>query len=148
MALSGDFFTDLGGGISSLFGAAGDISEAKAYTQAATYAKQNEAITAASTRLQEAQASRKIFQTLGAQSAQVASAGFAASGSSLDLARSSIQQGSVQKQLIADQGLINENGFAEEASHYEGMASAAKKAAGGGILGGILKIAGAVAPFI
>lgn len=146
--LSQDFFSDIGGAVSGLFGAAGDKAEAKAYSLASSYALQNAKITEASTQIQEAQAQRKIFQTTGAQQAQVASAGFASSGSSVDLLRSSMQQGSLQKSLIREQGLINENGYQEEAARYQGMASAAQKAAAGSGIGGILKGIAGIASFI
>lgn len=141
MASISDILGDAGGAVKDIFGGLGDMAEASAYKDAAKYAAQNAVITAASTRIQESQLARKVFQTVGAQSAQVASAGFASSGSSLDLARNSIAQGSLQKQLVADQGLINENGFKEESAKYTGMASAAKSSGIGGFIGGALKIA-------
>lgn len=141
-------FDALGGASSDIFGAVGDLKEAQAYGLAAKYASQNAQISVASTNIQETQASRKIFQTLGAQSAEVASAGFASGGTNGDLARSSIAQGSLTKSLISEQGLITRNSYEEESARYKGMQSAAKAAATGGFLSGIFKVAGAFLPFV
>lgn len=138
-------FGDLGGAVSSIFGGMGDLAEASSYKKAAQLATQNAAIAQESTRIQEAQANRNIFQTIGKQQAQVAGAGLAASGSAIDLLRSSQQQGELTRQLIGTQGLIQQQGFLQEANSYSGMASAAKAAGAGGILGGIMKGVGAVA---
>lgn len=147
-ALSADFFGDIGGGISSIFGAVGDLKEADAYKKASSIATQNAVLERESTGIQLAQQGRKVFQTLGAQAAQVGAAGLSASGSSLDVLRGSVQQGSLQKQLISLQGGIQENSFKQEAASYQGMAGAAKAAAGGGILGGLFKVAAAVVPMM
>lgn len=148
MALSAGMFGDIGGGISSIFGAAGDLKEAAAYGKAASIATQNAKLETESTAIQQAQEGRKIYQTLGAQSAQVGGAGLAASGSALDVLRGSVQQGALQKQLIGLQGAVASNSFSQEAAAYTGMQGAAKAAAGGGILGGIFKIAGAFLPML
>ncbi len=141
MALTSGFFDGLSSAAGSLFGGIGDLKEADAYKKAASLAANNAQIAAESTQIQETQAQRKIFQTIGAQQAEVASAGFAASGSNLDLLHSSISQGSLQKQLIGEQGLIQQNSFLEEAAADQGKAAAAKAAAGGGFLSSIFKVA-------
>jgi hypothetical protein len=141
-------FGGLGGAVSGLFGAFGDFAEAKAYKTASQLAMQNAVITEEATKLQETQANRQIFKTLGAQAAQVGGAGLAASGSAMDLLRSSAQQGALTKQLIQAQGLITQQGFEAESAQYQGMASAAKSAGTGGIFGSILKGIGAVIPFL
>jgi len=138
-------FADLGGAVSDLFSAEGDAAEASAYTQAAKIAGQMAEVSQDSTRIQETQAQRQIFQVMGAQSAQVAGAGLASSGSSQALMRSSASQGALQKQLIQQNGDIQTAGYEAEESSYNGMASAAKAASSGGIFGGLLKGAGAVA---
>lgn len=143
--LGGMNFGDLGGAVSSIFGGMGDLAEAKSYKKAADIATQNAAIANESTRIQEAQAGRNIFQTIGKQQAQVAGAGLAGSGSAIDLLRSSQQQGELTRQLIGTQGLIQQQGFLQEANAYTGMADAAKAAGAGGIFGGIMKGVGAVA---
>jgi hypothetical protein len=141
-------FSDLGGAVSDLFGAVGSFASAKGYSKAAGLASQNAEIAAQSTAIQETQAQRKIYQTIGGQKADVAGAGLAASGSALDVMRDSAQQGSLTKQLIANQGAINIAGYEEEAANYSAMASASKASGTGGILGSILKVASFAAPFI
>lgn len=147
-ALSADFFDHIGGGISSIFGAIGDLKEADAYKKASSIATQNAVLEHESTQIQQTQEGRKVFQTLGAQAAQVGGAGLSASGSALDVLRSSVQQGALQKQLIGLQGAVQETSFKQEAASYQDMAGAASAAAGGGILSGIFKVAGAVWPFL
>lgn len=148
MPISAAGFSDLGGAVSSLFGAVGSFASAKGYDAAAGYASQNAEIAAQSTQIQETQAQRKVYQTIGGQKADVAGAGLNASGSALDVIRSSAEQGSLTKQLIANQGAINVSGYEAEAANYSAMASASKAAGTGGILGGLLKVASFAAPFI
>lgn len=143
--MPGSIFGDLGGAVSDIFGAVGQFKSASGYQKAAQYATQNAQISEESTAIQEAMAQRKIYQTIGGQQADVAGAGLAASGSALDLLRSSAEQGSLTKQLVANQGAINVAGYQAEAASYESMASAAKTAGSGGILGGILKGVGVIA---
>lgn len=145
--LSTSTFGDLGGAVSDIFGAIGDKAEAGAYSEASTLAGQNAQIAAASGRIQQVQSDRQIYQSIGGSKADVAGAGLAASGSALDVIRSSTQQGALQKALIANQTSINVNGYQEEASAYQGMASAASAASTGGFLGGLLKIGAAAMTF-
>lgn len=111
--------------ISDIFGTIGAAEEAAAYNKASGLATLNAKITKESTAIQETQASRQIFQTIGAQKAAVGGAGFAASGSAQDLLRSSVSQGALQKQVIEQQGLINENGYLAQAAAYTGQSAAA-----------------------
>lgn len=138
---------DFGQGIGDFFSAEGDQAEGHAYEQAATYSSQNAALEAESTQIQMAGAKRQIFQTVGAQKAQVAGAGLAESGSAGDLLRSSVSQGNIQMQLLHTQGLINENAYKEQAAANTGMAKAADAAGeaseingAGSILGGIASL--------
>lgn len=147
MPVSQAGFADLGGAVSDIFGAVGKFAEAKGYKAAAGYAQSNAEISQQSTNIQEYQAQRQIEKTLGGQQSDVAGAGLAASGSALDLFRDSAQQGSLTKQLIANQGAINVQGYQAEAASYDAMATAAKAAGSGGILGGIIKGVSAVAAF-
>lgn len=148
MPISPSTFSDIGGAVSDIFGAVGSAQSAKGYTKAAGLALENENIAKQSAAIQGVQADRQIYQVIGGQKADVAGAGLAASGSALDLLRSSAQQGSLTKQLVANQGAITALGYEQEANSYEGMASAAKTASAGGILGSLFKIGAAVLPFI
>lgn len=148
MAISASTFSDLGGAVGDIFGGIGSLKAADAYGKAANIELQNAAIAKESTQIQETQTQRQIFQTLGAQQAAVGASGFASSGTAQDLLRSSISQGALQKQVIAAQGQINVNAYEAQATAYQGQAAASKAAAGGGFLGGILKIASAALPFL
>lgn len=138
----------IGSGISDLFGAAGDADEANAYAKASTLATQNAAYAKESTGLQETQASRQIYQTIGTQQAQVAGAGFGKGGSSQELLRSSQSQGELTKQVIGVQGNINVAGYQAQADAYTAQKQAAEAATNSGIFGGITNILGGVASLI
>lgn len=134
-----------GGAVSDLFGSLGDFAESKAYRHASTLADYNAAISNMGTDIQQSQASRELYRSVGAQAAEVGGAGFASSGSNLDLMRSSVAQGSLTKQLIQAQGTITASGYEQEAAAYKAMSSTAKTSGTSGILGGIVKAGEAVA---
>jgi hypothetical protein len=134
--LSGSTFSDFGGAVSDLFGAsaakskaAGLRTEAEQYTLAAGFADQNAQFTKQSTAIKEFQQGRDIMKTIGQQQAAVADSGFAASGSALDLERDSANQGAIAQGVLAQQGLIEEAGYEEQAASYRLMADAANQAA-------------------
>jgi hypothetical protein len=173
MALSQTTFSDLGGAVSDLFAssadstkaqglrikAQGDALEGENYDEAAVLAKQNEQFTEQSTAIKLQQIDRSNYQTIGGQQADVAGAGFSASGSALDLMADSASQGALTKAVAGQQGLITEAGYTEQAQSYENMskaaafavqgdnlaADAADKAATGSTITGILKGVAAVA---
>ncbi len=140
-------FGGIGGGISSVFGALGDLSSAKGYKKAAAYSDLNAGLARESTAIQQYQQQRDLYQTIGGQQADLAGAGLGASGSALDLIRSSMAQGSLAKQLIGLQGEITATGYKAEAASYSSMASSAKKSGIGGLISGGLKIAAAAGMF-
>jgi hypothetical protein len=126
----------IGAGVSDIFQgfadqtkAAGDILEGQAYTAAAALARQNEEYTKESTAIQEAQQQRELLMSTGRTTAEIAGGGFSLSGSGLDILRASAAQGSLQKAVIGQQGLITEAGYKEQAQSYSLMASAANNAA-------------------
>jgi hypothetical protein len=135
MAFGNTTFTDLGAGVTDIFAsfgdqakAQGDFAEASEYTLAANLATQNEKFTEQSTAIKEAQQQRELTNNLGNQQAATASAGFAASGSSLDLLRDSASQGALTHAVLGQQGLITEAGYNEQAESYTTMANAATNA--------------------
>lgn len=139
-------FGDLGSGIASLFGGAGDQAEAKAYDQAKWLALENATIEQTSTDIQKAQAQRQIYQVLGAQTAAYGGANLnASSGSARDVFRSSVQQGNLQKAIIELQGAVNVNGYKAAAEAYQAQENALKGAGFLGDLGGLLKIGAGIA---
>lgn len=144
MADIGSAIGDLGGAVSDLFGAEGSSQAAGAYDTAAKIAQQNEKITEASTAIQETQQGIATYKALGTENADVAAAGFANSGSALDLLRASTSQASLSKALIETQGEITEKGYEEQAAAYQGQAQAAQTQSQGQTAGGILSGIGGV----
>lgn len=136
---------DLFGGI---FGAMGDMAEAKAYKTAAKFSLQNAQISQEAGAIKLEQTNRNVFKTLGAQKAQYAGAGLANSGSAQDVLRSSVSQGSLEKAIVNEQTQINVTGYESQAAQFQGMASAASAAGKGSLLGGILKAGLALAPLV
>lgn len=107
----------------------GDLAEAGNYDLASTLAQANEAYTAQSTRIQQSQTDRQITQTIGSQQAGVAGAGFASGGSAGDLLRDSASQGALAKSVLAQQGVITEAGFDEQAKSYTTLANTGRATA-------------------
>jgi hypothetical protein len=123
-------------GVSDIFAGFGDeakasmdLSEQQEYELASKLATQNEQFTQMSTAIQEAQQQREITQALGKTTAQVAGAGFADSGSAIDIMRSNAQQGAQAQAVLSEQGLITEASYKEQAQSFNLMASAAGEAA-------------------
>jgi hypothetical protein len=136
MAFGSSTFSDFGGAVSDLFAsgahrakAKGDLIEAKNYDLASDLAKQNEKFAETSTSIKQAQIERENVKMIGGQEADIASAGFAASGSALDLLRDSMQQGTLTHAVTGQQGLITEAGYTEQAQSYTNMSQAAHLAA-------------------
>ena len=163
MAFGASTFTDFGGAVSDLFAsgahkakAQGDLIEAKNYDLASALALQNEKFTETSTAIKQAQIERENVKMLGGQEADIASAGFAASGSALDLLRESASQGALTHAVAGQQGLITEAGYTEQAQSYTNMSQAAhlaadaeNKAAETSTITGIIKgVAGVASLFI
>jgi hypothetical protein len=128
-------FTDFSGAASDLFTAFGDKAKAQGdfvegrnYGLASDLATQNEKYTELSTAIKQSQQERETMLSLGAQQADVAGAGFAESGSALDLLRSSAAQGALTHAVMGQQGLITEAGYNEQAASYKLMQGAANDA--------------------
>jgi hypothetical protein len=136
MAFGSGTVADFGGAVSDLFAvsayrskAQGDLMGAANYDLAAKYADQEAAYTKESTAIQEMQAQRELYKSMGQTKADVAGAGFAASGSALDMLRESASQGALQQAVLQRQGLITEQGYEEQAESYRNMEAAAQMAA-------------------
>lgn len=140
---AGSAVTDLFGGIGLLHKAKGSKLQAAAYDKAAELALLNKKIESSSTEIKEAQASRDIYKQTGGQQADIAAAGFAATGSALDIMRESASQGALTKAVISQQGLINEATFQEQHDSYVLMAEASREAAKADTWGAVGKFAGA-----
>jgi hypothetical protein len=148
MAISHSTFNDAGATVSDFFAAEGakykaqgDLAEQGQYTEAASFAQRNVAFTQQSTAIKEFQTEREIQNSLGETRADVAGACFAESGSALDILRESASQGSLQKSVLATQGLITEAEAAKGdtiAGIIKGVAAVASIATGIPGLGGSL----------
>ena len=66
---------------------------------------------------------------MGKTASEVAGAGFAASGSALDIMRSNAQQGALATAVASENGQIQTQGFQEQQQSYETMATIAGNAA-------------------
>jgi hypothetical protein len=158
----GGAFGLFGSAVQGLFGsqaskqvAQGEFQAAGFYQQAANIATHNIGLEKESVDIQEAQLNRKIEQTIGTQTADIAGANLSG-GSAGDLLRDSLRQGGLAKAIVSIQGSIQENAFAQQASAYGAMSASATAAGNaaetssqgqlfGGILsgiGGILKLGG------
>lgn len=148
----GGVFSSAGTAISDFYQAQGDKKSASNYLEAADIANQNAQLAKMSAAIQETATQRQINKTIGGQAADVAGAGFAQSGSALDLMRDSASQGALQKAMIGLQGQINSNAYAAQAGAYMGeyqaAQTAAKAAQGGGIMSTIGAVAGIAAMFL
>src|SRR5204863_5839533 len=89
---AGGAVNDIFGGVGLLYKAKGSKLEAQAYDKAAALARLNKQVEISSTEIKESQAQRDIFKQVGGQQADIASAGFEASGSALDILRESASQ--------------------------------------------------------
>lgn len=141
---------DIGTGVSDIFSGFGDLekaqgaaAEAQQYGLAAEYAGQEAQYSKMSTAIEVAQKNRELNLSLGRTQGEVAGAGFAASGSALDILRSSAQQGSIAKAVTQQQGLIQTAGYEEQQQSYLAMQSAAQKAESGDTLAAFGSFAGA-----
>ena len=113
------------------FKAQGDLLEGQAYTKAAELAGLNATYTAFSTRIQQAQADRALYMTLGGQRAAAAASGGSGGGSAHDILASSAAQGALNRQVLGEQGLITKAGYQEQQASYNLMAQAAQVGAQG-----------------
>lgn len=127
--------SSIGSAVNDLFAADAHRAKAKGlgleatnYDRASEFSTQNEKFTEQSTAIKQSQLDRSNYLTIGGQAADVAGAGFAASGSALDIMRDSAGQGALTKAVGAEQGLIAEEGYKVQAESYTNMAAAARVA--------------------
>jgi hypothetical protein len=131
----GTAFGDFGAGISDIFAgigagskAQGDYAEASMYNEAADWANKEAQFATTSMNIQQYQLQRQLTQSLSQTSAEQAGAGFAASGSGLDILRDSASQGALTQAVAHENGLISIENFQQQASADEAMANAAVQA--------------------
>lgn len=136
MAFGAGTINSIGGAVNDLFAADAHRSKAQGlrieagnYDLASGFATQNEKFTETSTAIKQSQTDREIYKTIGGTQADIAGAGFANSGSALDILRDSASQGALTKAVGAQQGLITEEGYKVQAESYTSMGVAARMAA-------------------
>lgn len=133
-------FSYIGTGIQDLFGAAGSKQDAASLDKAAGMEDVNAKLAGASKDIQHAAAARDIYKVIGGQASDIAGSGFQMSGSALDLARSSAQQGAITQALIENQGQIDIQGHLIAATNLRAQAASARSAANASMFGGIMNI--------
>lgn len=158
--LSGATLTDAAGAVTDIFGTAesdkakekGDLLEEQNYLAAANLAGQNEKFTETSTAIKTAQIQRQTTLAMGTTTADIANAGFATSGSGLDILADNASQAALTKSVASEQGLITEAGYTEQQKADTTMADAAQvaaeaehNAAGVATVSGIIKGAASIA---
>jgi hypothetical protein len=109
--------------------AGGAAAEAGQYQIASGIGSENAQTALISGQLQQFQETRQLMQTVGAQKAGIAGAGFADSGSALDLARSSLQQGLLQNQVLGVNANLQAGGYLEQSAATAATGAAATAAA-------------------
>lgn len=136
MAFGAGTFNSLGQAAQDIFSidthrtkAAGLRIEAGNYDRSATFSDQNARFTEISTGLKTMQMDRETYKALGGIKADVAGAGFAESGSALDIMRDSASQAALMRGTVTEQGLLTEQGYQVEAENYRQMGEAARMAA-------------------
>jgi hypothetical protein len=143
------------GGVSDIFAGFGDIDKMKAdelesgqYQEAAAFAGQEAQYSQDSTAIQVAQKNREATMAMGKTASEVAGAGFAASGSALDIMRSNAQQGALASAVTSEQGQIQTQGYQEQQQSYDTMAEIAGNAAKQANLASIGSFAAAGVSFV
>lgn len=136
MAFGAGTINSVGGAVQDIFGAEAHEIKAKGlrlegenYKEAAGFATQNAEFSRISTGIKLAQQDRETYKALGGIQADVAGAGFAMSGSALDIMRDSASQGALMKAVAGEQGLIQEEGYNVQSRSYENMSRASEFAA-------------------
>lgn len=125
-----------GGAVADLFAmrgakfkAKGNRLEAAQYDRSAAFSEKNALYEKMATEVKLTQLDREIYRSQGGTAADVAGAGFAASGSALDILADSAAQGALARAVTLEQGLINEEGYREQAKSYRTMAESSRLAA-------------------
>ncbi len=106
----------------------GMADEATQYAIAGNLSTQNAETELVSGQIQQFQTMRQLTKTLGAQTAGVAGAGFQSSGSAIDLARSSLQQGLLQSQVEGVNSTLAAGGYFQQAASSAAETTAATTA--------------------
>ena len=109
--------------------AQGQTAEAGQYDIAQQISLQNAAIEQVSGQIQQYQTSRNVLKIAGQQQAGYAGAGFANSGTALDVARSTLQQGVLENQVTGLNASLAAGGYFSQAASSAAEATTARTAA-------------------
>lgn len=109
--------------------AQGQNTEASQYDTAQQISLQNAAIERVSGQIQQYQTSRNVLKVVGQQQAGYAGAGFANSGTALDVARSTLQQGVLENQVLGLNASLAAGGYFSQAASSSAEATTARTAA-------------------
>jgi hypothetical protein len=142
--MAGDILSDTGTAISDLYAASGASDAATSYAEAARIARENAAISRAATATRNMQIERGNIRILGEQAADIGGAGFAASGTALDLMRASHQEGEITRVVNEEQGAIQANAYEEQALQFASMEASANASAKGLRIAGMISAGGAI----
>jgi hypothetical protein len=102
--------------------------EIEAYATVGAIAEQGFTVEGIAGNIRQLQAGRAVQRTIGKQRAETASAGFADAGSSLDLLRSTLQEGYLTDQLIRSGTSLAQGGYLEQRAAAEADAAGARLA--------------------
>lgn len=108
--------------------AGGQLAEAGQYDIATAISNQNAAIAQISGTIQQYQTSRQLLRTVGQQRSGYASGGFMDSGTAMDVARSSLQQGVLQNQITGLNASLEAGGYFAQAAASAAEATTARTA--------------------
>ena len=123
-----------------------DRKSASQYDAAAVVALQNEDIVKGSLITQTSQAQRQFNMTQGAQTAQIAAAGFAPTSTTAQyLAKGSSNQFNVNMNTLTGNAVVKEQAYDQQAVADENAAKAANAAAGGAMMGAAFSTISAIA---
>lgn len=121
--------SDLFAGFGANYQISSDRAEAGMYGDAVQLALQQKEVAAENEDIKTTQANRALLTAQGTTTAEIAGAGFANSGSALDLLRSNAEQGSLANATLKIQGAIQQQTYEEQAVAYSQMERMANSAA-------------------
>lgn len=127
------------GAVGDIFKGFGAAAEAENYDAASALAFRNVEYSKKSFAVKDQMADRSIYKAVEGQQADVSGAGFAASGSALDLLRDSQREGALTKELLTIQGTMEQDSYNEQGKAYHNMAEAARMAETGFYVSAALK---------
>jgi len=134
-------FSSLGSAAGDLFASKGYKQQAKGFQKAAALSRETAVLAGVAGEIQAVRTKREAYKVIGGQKADVAGAGFAASGSALDLLRGSTAEAALDLALTATQTSITVKGYEAEAESYKAQGEAAASQGKSSFISGVFKAA-------